>query len=164
VKSTTNIKVSGDDGTGSGVASCTNTIAGGSPGAYTLSLPTPDGSHDYSIVCTDHLGNASAAFAKTRNVDDTAPDNFAETLGAPNYDDGTNIWVKSTTNIKVSGDDGTGSAVASCTNTIDGGSPGAYTLGTNFSLPTPDGSHDYSIVCTDHLGNASAAFAKTRNG
>ena len=168
VKSTTNISVSGDDGTGSGVASCgLDFDAAGTPSAYTLgtnfNMPSGDGAHSYAVDCTDNLGNASATFSKTRYVDDTAPDNFAETLGSPNYTDGSsNVWVKSTTNISVSGDDGTGSGVASCTKAFDGGATSAYSLTTNFNMPSGDGAHSYAIVCQDNLTNTSSPFGKTR--
>jgi hypothetical protein len=163
VKSTTTISVSGDDGSGSGVASCgLDFDAAGTPAAYTLgsnfSMPSGDGSHGYSISCVDNLGNASSTFAKTRYVDDTAPDNYAETIGTPKYDDGTNIWVTSSTPISVTGDDGSGVGVKDCTIDFDAaGTPSAYTLGANFFMPATDGSHTYSIVCQDHLGNNNSA-------
>ncbi len=175
VKSATNISVGGNDGTGSGIASCTKAIDGGAPAAYTLgsnfNLPASDVAHTYDIVCTDNLGNVSPAFSRTRTVDDTAPDNYAEVLGSPNFTGGGITYVRSTTNISVNADDGTGSGIASCQLQIAGGSfssygtvsgtPGALT-GTNFDLPASDGAKSYDVNCTDQLGNTSGDFSKTR--
>jgi hypothetical protein len=160
---------------GSGLASCTISIDGPASNDTSFSCSTgdndftlggqlsspPDGTYVISVDATDNASNP-ASDPLTVILDNTGPDNFAETLGSPSYDDGTNIWVTSSTNISISGDDGSGSGVASCTKAFDGGATSAYTLTDNFNMPTPDGSHSYAIDCLDHLGNASSTFSKTR--
>src|SRR5579862_5189843 len=163
VTSATNISVLGTD-TGSGIASCTLNNNGGGANPYVnnsaFNLAGPDGSKTYTVVCADNLGNTDTGFTASKTVDNTAPAVGPETLGLPTYTSGGVTYVKSSTNISVAAGD-TGSGLASCT--VDTGSgPGAYTQGTNFHLPAPDGAKTYTVVCTDNLGNTSAGFSRTR--
>ena len=170
VKSTTPINVTGDDGSGSGIADCTLEIDGGGANPYTLgtdfTLPTPDGPHTYSVICTDNLGNTSAPFSRTRTVDDTPPGNYSLTIGTPSYSAGGKTYVASDTNpqlsptdLSVTADDGSGSGIAGpnvCDLDIDDGTGfQPYTLGTTFHLKAPDGPKNWQIQCTDNLGNQS---------
>jgi hypothetical protein len=175
VTSATTIRVSVVEA-GSGLDSCVIDIDGPAANDTSFNCTTsdndftlggvlatpPDGSYVISVDAEDVAGNPGND-PLTVILDNTAPDNYSETLGSPNYTDGSNnVWVRSTTNISVSGDDGTGSGVKSCTKAFDGGATSAYTLAANFNMPSGDGAHSYAIVCKDNLDNTSGPFSKTR--
>jgi len=187
VTSSTNLSVDADDssGAGTGINGCERqvdgggfstygTVSGGALNGDAFTLPTPDGPRTYDVRCTDVAGNTSSTFSRTRTVDDTAPGNYSETIASPSFDDGSTIFVKSTTSIRVDGDDDTGadnngSGIASCQLQIAGNGFNAYgtvsggaLTGNNFTLPTPDGAKSYDLNCTDQLGNTSTNFSRTR--
>jgi hypothetical protein len=155
VKSTTPISVTAvDEAGGSGLAGCTISGNTQNNGAYSQGtdfyLTSGDGSKTFTVECTDNAGN-SAHITETDVVDDTPP-SLAKTVGSPNYNDGVNTYVKSTTDISVAVTE-SGSGLASCSLSGDTQNNGAYTSGAAFHLTTPDGSKTFSLTCEDHLGN-----------
>lgn len=91
-----------------------------------------------------------AYYALQGSADNTPP-SMTKHIGTPQYSDGTNTFVKSTTPIWVTVTDASG--VASCTLSGDTQDNGAYTSDTNFYLTTPDGSKTFSLTCYDTIGN-----------
>ncbi len=167
------IRIDSDvDGLGVG----NGTVGGGGTFAITTSALTggTKTDHQLSAEATDVAGNtALGAFLLTVTIDDVAPANFAETLGSPNYTETLNgiVFVKSNTAISVDADDAGGTGIDTCELQIDGGGFAGYgtvsgspasLAGDNFTLPTPDGDHDYDVRCTDVAGNASPNFSRTR--
>jgi 2',3'-cyclic-nucleotide 2'-phosphodiesterase (5'-nucleotidase family) len=158
VKPTTTLTVNVGD-TVSGFGSCTITVAG--PGGTTtpacvegdnvLTLSGPDGAYTLTVSAVDKAGNATT-FTETDILDTTGPI-LTKTIDPPMFVKGSTTFVKSTTQISVASNDGTGSGTASCTLKVDNGSTDVYT-GAKFSLPGPDGTHKLSVTCTDNLGNS----------
>jgi len=164
VKSTTPLSVSSNDGTGSGLASCTLSGDTNDNGAYTpgndFTLAAPDGAKSWSLSCQDNLGNSTTLNSTAEIVDDTAP-SLTKTIGSPNYPSGPNTYVKSTTTLQVTANDGTGSGLASCTKSGNVQSPGAYTHSTDLFLTTPDGAKSWTVSCQDNLGNTANSANST---
>ena len=122
-------------------------------GDNVLTLSGADGAYTLTVNAVDKAGNASPTFTETDILDNTSP-LLTKTIGNPVFVKGTTTFVKSTTQIGVAFNDGTGSGVAACTLKVDAGSTDPYT-GAKFSLPVPDGPHTLSVACTDNLGNSS---------
>jgi hypothetical protein len=162
VTSATTIRVSVSDGTCiivvTGPGGTTNPPC--APGNNDFTISGSDGSYTISATATDAAGNTSND-PMTVILDNTTPNNYQKTIGDPKYVSGSDTYVKSTTPISVIADDGSGSGIANCTLQIDAGAPMPYTLGSNFTLPPPDGAHTLKVVCTDNLGNASPPFTET---
>ncbi|MBI3461320.1 hypothetical protein HY009_10375 [Candidatus Acetothermia bacterium] len=161
VKSTTPLNVSVTE-TGSGLSGCS--FSGALSGSYTprtnFFLSTPDGSKTFTLTCSDNLGNSSP-LTETDIVDNTAPGSYAKTVGTPKFVSGPNTYVKSTTPLSVTGNDASGSGVASCTKSGNVQSAGAYTLGANLFLAMPDGAKNWTVGCQDQLGNSSSFNSAT---
>jgi 2',3'-cyclic-nucleotide 2'-phosphodiesterase (5'-nucleotidase family) len=146
--------------TPAGLASCTISVAG--PGGTTnpacqvgdndLSLTGPNGPYLITVTAVDKAGN-QGVFTETDILDNTGAQ-LTKTIGDPKFNKAGKTFVKSTTQFSVAADDGSGSGVAGCTLTVDGGTALVYT-GANFSLPAHDGVHKLSVACTDNLGNPS---------
>lgn len=166
VKSTTPINVAASD-TGSGLASCTLQIDGGTAGSYTqgtnFNLPTPDGAHTLVVMCKDNLNNQGAV-NETDVVDDTAPAIAKSILSGPQYSNGGNTYVSSGTTLRVSVTD-PGSGVQSCTIVIKNAS--SVTVATpscsggnndlSLSSSLPDGTYTITATATDNVTNATGA-------
>ncbi len=146
---------SGNDGTGSGVASFMCKLDGGAYSACTspfLSSALPDGAHTFSVYAIDAAGNADATPASySWTVDATAPNTTI--TGHPANPDGNR-----TPTFTFSGDDGTGSGIASFMCKMDGGSYAACTSG--YTSPTlSEGSHTFYVYAIDTAGNADLSPA-----
>ena len=146
---------SGNDGTGSGVASFMCKLDGGAYSACTspfISSALPDGAHTFNVYAIDAAGNADATPASySWTVDATAPNTTI--TGHPANPDGNR-----TPTFTFSGDDGTGSGIASFMCKMDGGSYAACTSG--YTAPTlSEGSHTFYVYAIDTAGNADLSPA-----
>ena len=145
----------GNDGSGSGVASFECQVDGGAYAACTSGStfgPLSDGSHTFNVRAIDNVGLADTSPASyTWVVDTTAPDT---TITAnPTNPSNTNNPTFSFT-----GNDGSGSGVASFECQVDGGAYAACTSGSNFG-PLSDGSHTFNVRTIDNAGNTDATPA-----
>jgi hypothetical protein len=147
---------SGDDGTGSGVASFQCKLDGGSyatcTSPFTVSPTLTDGSHTFYVYATDHAGNSDASPASyTWTVDATPPDTIIDTHPS----NPTNITGASFT---FHGDDGTGVGGLTYECKLDSGSFASCTSGQNYT-GLSDGSHTFQVEAIDSLGNTDATPA-----
>ena len=126
---------------------------------WTVPAPTTytaasDGAYTLYPWAKDAAGNVSALFASPPGVvvDTTAPDTTI--TGQPADPDN-----DSTPTFTFSGDDGTGSGIASFQCRMDSGSYADCTGGSFTSSALPDGSHTFYVYAIDNLGNADASPA-----
>jgi hypothetical protein len=148
--------VSGDDGSGSGIASVVCELDGGGydiPCAAGVLIDNlPEGSHTFSAKATDNAGNTDATPASyTWTIDTTAPTTSIDS--SPSNPSNTSAAV-----FTFNGTDTGGSGVASFACAVDGGGYSACTSGANFG-PLGDGSHTFSVKATDNAGNTDASPA-----
>lgn len=160
---TLRVNVADDD---SGVQSCSITVTdtynvvvlapscAGGDNDFTFPSSLPDGVYVVSATATDAAGNTGSD-PMTVILDNTGP-NLSKTIGTPQYTSGGTTYVKSTTAISVSADDGVGSGVASCTLSGSAQLAGSYTPGSSFFLAAPDGPKAYTVNCQDNLGNQAS--------
>jgi hypothetical protein len=146
---------SGNDGTGSGIASLMCKIDGGGYSActspYTASAQ-PDGSHTFYVYAIDNAGNVDATPATfTWMVDTTAPTTSLSSEPASYSND-------STPTFTFSGNDGSGSGVASFRCKVDGGSYAVCTS-PHTTAALGDGSHTFYVYAVDAAGNVDATPA-----
>ena len=150
VKSTTAISVYADDGTGSGVASCTLSGDAQKTGSYppgsNFFLAPTDGPKTYTVNCQDNLGNQASPLTETYTVDDTAP---ITTITSPV---GTYTLNQPNVVVSYSCNDGAGSGVASCVGDFKNG---AIIDTSSAAL----GSHTFTVKATDNLENAASSSA-----
>lgn len=118
---------------GSGVASCTGTVASGSP----IDTSTA-GTHVFSVTATDGAGNTITE-TNTYTVDATVP---TITLTTP--PDGAFYGLNQVVNASYSCADAGGSGVASCTGTVGNGAP----IDTSTT-----GQHLFVVTAADNVGN-----------
>jgi len=121
------VTFSGDDGTGSGIASCDSDVVLSSEGAGQSATGS----------CTDLAGNSASATASGINIDKTAPTASANASPAPNASG----WNNTDVTVTFSGSDAL-SGVASCDAPVVLSSDGA--------------GQSASGSCTDNAGNVSA--------
>jgi len=170
ITSATTLRVNVTDAD-TGVQSCSITVTDSSNAAvlapscasgdndFTLPSSLPDGVYTISATATDAAGNTSSD-PMTVILDNTGP-NLSKTVGTPQHISGGATYVKSTTAISVSADDGTGSGVASCTLSGSAQVTGSYTPGSSFFLTAQDGSKTYTVNCQDNLGNQASPLTET---
>jgi len=147
---------SGNDGTGSGVASLMCKIdeiasyaACSSP---FLAAALYDGPHTFFVYAVDLAGNVDATPASyTWTVDATAPETAI--TGKP-----TNPNNDITPAFSFTGNDGTGTGIASYMCKMDAGSYAACTSGLSWTALT-DGPHTFYVYAIDNAGNADASPA-----
>ncbi len=144
---------SGDDGTGSGVASFECQVDSGGYSACTSGTdfgPLSDGSYTFYVRAIDNAGNPDASpDSYTWVVDATAPTTSIDTKPSDPSSSSAAVFT-------FSGDDGTGSGVASFECQVDSGGYSACTSGTDFG-PLSDGSHTYYVRAIDNAGNSDAS-------
>ncbi|MBI3659463.1 DUF11 domain-containing protein, partial [Candidatus Acetothermia bacterium] len=138
----------------SGSVSANGTVNVGWDGKNDSNVVVPDGTYSTEITATDSSSNPATS-DPTIVVDNTAPDNYHDTFTGANFVSGSVAYVKSATSISVIADDGSGSGIAGCTLQIDSGATNGYTPGTNFTIPSPEGSHSFKVTCTDNVSNTS---------
>jgi hypothetical protein len=146
---------SGNDGTGSGIASLMCKIDGGGYSACTSPYTAPallDGSHTFYVYAIDNAGNVDATpAAYTWMVDTTSPTTSLSSEPASYSND-------STPTFTFSGNDGSGSGVASFQCKVDGGSYAACTS-PHTTAALADGSHTFYVYAVDAAGNVDATPA-----
>lgn len=138
-----------DDVGGSGIAGFECQMDGGGFSACTTPAnfgPLTDGSHTFEVRAIDNAGNVDPTPASyTWLIDATAPDtsitsNPTNPSGDPNP------------TFTFTGDDGTGSGVASFECQIDGGGFSSCNSGDSFG-PLSAGSHTFEVRAIDNAGN-----------
>jgi len=153
--STPTFTFSGNDGTGSGVASFMCRMDSGTYTTCTspfTSSALSDGSHTFDVYAIDIVGNADVSPAShTWTLDTTAPDTTIITKPA-------NLDNDSTPTFTFSGNDGAGSGIASFMCRMDSGTYAPCS--SPFTSPAlTDGSHTFDVYAIDMLGNADASPA-----
>ena len=124
-----------DEAGGSGLDTCVGTVADGDP-VDTLTL----GSHDFSVIATDHEGNTRTVTHSYTVRDVTRPtvDLRTPAEGAV-FDRGEVVAADYSCD-----DEAGGSGIDTCVGTVADGDP----------VPTGTlGSHDFTVTATDHAGN-----------
>jgi outer membrane protein OmpA-like peptidoglycan-associated protein len=153
--SSASIAFTGTDGSGSGVASYECRLDGGAWTACTSPRSLTglaDGSHTFAVRAIDNVGNTDATPATRTWVVDTAePDTTIATHPAAN--EPTNV-----ADFTFSGDDGSGSGIASLECRIDSGAWGACTSPSHVSGLT-EGDHTYQVRAIDQAGNVDSTPA-----
>ncbi len=147
----TTLTVSASDA-GSGLASLTYQIGGGSPTPVTGPITPPSGTTTYTLTATDAVGNISTATVTTK-VDTTAPA-ITSSVSAPHSGNG---WTSGGTTLTVSASDAQ-SGLASLTYQVGSGSPTPVTG----PITPPSGTTTYTITATDAVGNISTATVTTK--
>jgi hypothetical protein len=167
------VTLSPDDGAGSGVASTTYSVDGGSQHTGTsVAIAAPashanDGVHTISYFSTDNVGNVETANSVTVSIDTAAPhttDNSpltaqTATPPAPSKRNQPVTLTPTDPNPNTSGSySHATSGVASTSYSVDGG---AAQSGTSVAVPTPadhsnDGWHTITYHSVDNAGNVEA--------
>lgn len=145
----------GNDGTGSGVASFECQMDGGGFSACTSGSsfdPLADGSHTFEVRAVDNVGNTDPTPASYTWLVDTTPPDTTITVNPPNPDN------DNTPAFSFTGNDGTGSGVASFECQMDGGGFTACASGSSFG-PLIDGSHTFEVRAIDNLNQADTTPA-----
>ena len=114
--------------------------------------PLADGSHTFTVRVTDAAANTSSD-SRTWVVDTTAPTVMITTSPS----NPTNV---ATAKFEFTGEDGTGSGVASLECQIDSGGFAPCNSGDSFG-PLSDGSHTFEVESVDHAGNTSSPASAT---
>ena len=146
---------SGDDGSGSGVASFQCRRDDGawatcsSPQAYTA---LDDGSHAFEVRAIDKAGNADATPAKYEwTIDTTAPTTTIDSSPPA-------LSASASAEFAFSAEDGAGSGVASIECRRDGGAWEVCTSPKTYAS-LADGAHGFEVKAIDQAGNADASPA-----
>lgn len=129
-----------------GFAACESTTAQSYAG------PLADGSHTFTVRVTDAASH-TAADSRTWTIDATAP--TATITSSPSDPSKASTAVFSFT-----GDDGTGSGVASFECQVDAGGFAACASGDSFG-PLADGAHTFQVQALDKAGNKSTPASFT---
>ena len=149
---TANFTFSGNDGTGSGIASFECRIDSGSWGVCTSPREytgLSQGAHSFEVKAIDNAGNVDATPATySWAVDTAAPDTTIGTKPAA-------LANSATANFTFSGNDGTGSGIASFECRIDSGAWGACTSPREYT-GLSQGSHTFEVKAIDQAGNVDA--------
>jgi len=149
VTSSTDIMLSSVD-SGSGVATTEYRINGiWVPYLMPFNVAGSDGDYTIEYRSIDNLGNTEVTRSKTVTLDNTPPTTTMN-IGDPNYVDGSDTYITSSTELSLSADDGAGSGVDATYYRVDGGSWNPYTVA--FTL-TGDGTHTVDYQSVDNLGN-----------
>ena len=149
------VTLTGDDGSGSGVATTHYTIDGVS---HTYTSPftvSGQGSHIITYWSTDAAGNTETTNTGYVNIDTTAPTVMSSA-------DSDTAWHNSAVTVQLSPADSGGSGVADTQYRLHGSSTWLETTGNAFVVPAPsdgsnDGAHVYDYQALDAAGNASSA-------
>ncbi len=148
---------SGNDGTGSGVASFSCAMDSGTPSTCTSGVTwtaLADGSHTFYVAAVDNIGNIDPTpDTYTWLVDTTPPNTTIDTKPAQYEQDTTPTFT-------FSGNDGTGSGVASFMCKMDAGTYSTCVSGLTWAA-LPDGSHTFSVYAIDLAGNTDLASPAT---
>jgi len=146
---------SGDDGLGSGVAYFECSIDGaawepcGTPRIFT---GLGDGSHEFQVKAVDNAGNVDPSPAPyTWTVDTAAPNTIIETNPEGLAD-------SAKAKFTFSGDDGSGSGIASFQCRLDSGSFEPCSSGQEYT-GLAEGAHTFEVKAIDNAGNADASPA-----
>jgi hypothetical protein len=125
-----------DNAGGSGIATCTGTVANGSP----LDTSTL-GTHTFTVNATDNAGNAADTVTRTYTVIDVTKPTITLTSPAA----GATYTQNQVVNAQYScADEAGGSGIASCSGTVANGA----------ALSTSTlGSHTFTVNATDNAGN-----------
>ena len=155
------LKFSGTDTGGSGVASYECRIDSTEPGAWAACTSPKtynslaDGAHKFEVRAIDTAGNAdSSPAASNWTVDTTAP--ITQIDSGPSA-----LSASGTANFKFSGTDTGGSGVASYECRIDSTEPGAWASCTSPKTynSLADGAHKFEVRAIDTAGNADSSPA-----
>ena len=152
---TANFSFSGNDGTGSGIAALECRRDGGawgvctSPQQYTS---LAEGAHTFEVKALDKAGNVDAAPAVYSWTVDTGIPNTAIDLKPAALANGT------TAKFEFSGNDGTGSGIASLECRIDAGAWGVCTSPREYTS-LAEGAHTFEVKAIDKAGNVDATPA-----
>ncbi len=149
------VTLSPSDTGGSGLASTTYTVDGGSATPYTvLFVISANGSHPVTYFSTDNAGNAETTHTGYVNIDTQAPTTTATNLQADDHSG----WVTNATPISVTlapSDSGSGMTGGSAATyyTLDGSDQATYSGAFTVS---GDGQHQVTYWSVDALGNTEA--------
>ena len=152
-----------DNAGGSGVASVTYALDGGSPvsvnGATTAVNVSGDGTHTVSYFATDAAGNSSTPQSQSVKIDTVLPVAAVASISpAPNAA-GYNRTSPVTVNLSAT--DAGGSGVANIKYSVDGGTQVIVNAATAAVNVSGGGTHTVSYFATDIAGNASNPQAQT---
>jgi hypothetical protein len=145
----------GDDGSGTGVASFQCRLDAGAFNACASPLTLTglsDGAHTFQVRAVDNVGNADSTPATfTWAVDTTAPET---TITAnPNHPSGS-----ANASFSFNGADGNGTGIASFRCKLDGGSFTACASPQSYT-GLSDGAHTFQVYAVDNAGNTDATPA-----
>ncbi len=153
------VTLAASDGSGSGVAATqyrpqgSQTWLATSGNTFTVAAPADhsnDGSHAYEYRALDNAGNVSTTGTCTVNIDTRVPTTSALGLQANNHSG----WQNTAQTVTLTGNDGTGSGVASTSYNLNGGATQSY--GTPFQVATT-GSTTVGYWSVDNAGNSEPA-------
>ncbi len=158
IRNITEITLTCNDGSGSGVNATYYRVNGGTwilyNGPFTLS---PDGIKNLEYYCVDNVGKQSDTGSETDKVDDVPPVTV-KTIGTPQYNDSQGrLWVNSSTLFKLNATD----SEVGCQNinyliTYEGDAPiqgDTDSCLRQFYLQGPDGAYNVLYSSIDKLGN-----------
>ena len=152
---TANFTFSGNDGSGSGIASFECRRDGGAWGVCASPLQytsLAEGAHDFEVKAIDQAGNADATPASFNwTVDTTSPDTTIGTKPAA-------LVNTTTANFTFTGNDGAGSGIASFECRRDGGAWGVCTSPLQYTS-LAEGAHDFEVKAIDQAGNVDGSPA-----
>ncbi|MGC1852399.1 MAG: hypothetical protein WA687_08175, partial [Solirubrobacterales bacterium] len=152
---TANFTFSGNDGTGSGIASFECRRDGGAWSVCTSPLEytsLAEGAHTFEVKAIDKAANVDATPATYGwTVDSKVPETQIDTKPAA-------LGTSTTANFTFSGSDPGGSGVVSFECRIDGGAWGVCTSPQQYSS-LPDGAHSFEVKAIDQAGNVDATPA-----
>jgi len=117
-----------------------------------------DCAYNIDYYSTDKSGNVESTNTNTVILDNTPPATTL-TIGSPQYTDGGDTYVTSSTPFTLAASDGTGSGVASTEYRINLGSWTPYTGA--FTLLGPDGIYVIDYRSTDNLGTVEPTNSET---
>lgn len=124
-------------------------------GPFTLS--GPDGTYNIEYYSTDDGGNSEYPVKDQQVIlDKTSPTTSVE-IGSPEYFDGVNTYIKSSTPISTSADDDSGSGVYLTYHKVDGG---PLSIFYPFTI-TGEGAHTITYYSIDNLGNVESEKTMT---
>ena len=152
ITSATLLTLSASDGTGSGVLVTKYRVNTGPWTTYTgaFTITGSDGAYTIEYYSVDNLGNEETPKSLMVILDNTPPETSL-TVGSPQYVDGVNLYVSSTTPFTLSASDGAGSGVNRIEYRVNGGAWTTYT--DPFTISGPDGTYVIEYRSVDNLGN-----------
>ena len=148
------VTLTASDTGGSGLASTTYTVDGGSPTTYTTPFViSTNGSHTVTYYSTDDAGNVEATHTGYVNIDTQAPTTTATGLTAQNAGWVTNSSPVTVTLTPSDSESGMSGGSAATYYTLDGGDQQTYSGPLQVS---GDGAHIVTYWSVDALGNTEA--------